>query len=338
MSGQNSKQFDTEIAIIGAGGSGIMAYLRAVLNRDHTVLFQGDSETRRKGRATWVHAVDNIPGMHNMKNPITGTATSTLKWIHEQPELSDFGTPIKGKVTQVQRLEEGFMLHYHEKKADKTLIAKYVILATGIMDVQPEINGSIKPLLPFANKGHALYCLRCDGHRTLGHQLSILGQPNKTVQIAALMHERYGHEKIQLLAHGHGEELSEDNARLMRAYGMHLYRPPILAVHGDPKEGLEGFLLADGTEIKCTQVIVALGSIIYNELFKVLGGDLEDDGRIKTDAKYETSIPGFFAIGDLVAGTKMQLYTAWEEAVIAVEEINRRKRLAARELCLKSLN
>ncbi|MCP4590091.1 MAG: hypothetical protein GY842_05055, partial [bacterium] len=62
-----------DIAVIGGGGAGTMAYLRSVLNHDRTVLFMGDAETKRKGRATWVGEVDNIPGMHDLKRPITGT-------------------------------------------------------------------------------------------------------------------------------------------------------------------------------------------------------------------------------------------------------------------------
>ena len=82
---------------------------------------------------------------------------------------------------------------------------------------------------------------------------------------------------------------------------------------------------------------IALGSIIYNDLFKDLpGAVLDEGGRVVTNADFETSIPGIFAIGDLVAGTKMQIYTAWEEAVIASEAINRRFRMEKRQALMAS--
>ena len=48
----------TGIAVIGGGGAGTMAYLRAVLNMDPSVLFLGDADSKRKGRATWVLEVE----------------------------------------------------------------------------------------------------------------------------------------------------------------------------------------------------------------------------------------------------------------------------------------
>ncbi|PIQ24227.1 NAD(P)/FAD-dependent oxidoreductase [bacterium (Candidatus Blackallbacteria) CG17_big_fil_post_rev_8_21_14_2_50_48_46] len=324
-----------EIAVIGAGGAGMMAYLRAILNCNQAVLFQGNAETRRKGRATWVAEVDNIPGMHGMKNPITTTARGTLKWIESQPQLAACGTVINGMVTRIVPQDSVFCLHYELKGIEHTLLARYVVLATGVMDIQPEIGGSILPILPFANQGHVLYCIRCDGHRTLGKQLSVISHQEKGVYIAAMMHERYGHEQIKLFTHGAEPIFSEEAWRIVKAYGMEVYSEVIHAILGDPKTGLEGFVLADGTSVATTCALVALGSLVYNRLLADLGAELESDGRIHTSAKFESSVSGIFAVGDLVAGTKMQLYTAWEEAVIAIEEIDSRLRREKRLAKLK---
>ena len=80
-----------------------------------------------------------------------------MKWIEEQPALRDVGTVLKAKVDSIEKLSGSFRIHYTEKREQKTLEAKYVILATGIMDVQPVIGGSIEPILPYANKGTVIY-------------------------------------------------------------------------------------------------------------------------------------------------------------------------------------
>ena len=118
---------------------------------------------------------------------------------------------------------------------------------------------------------------------------------------------------------------------------MNLYHSPIKAVLGDAKKaGLEGYELDDGTIIDSNCSIVALGIIAYNQLIKDVGADIDETGRALVSAKYESSVPGFFVVGDLVAGHKMQIYTAWDEAVDAADEINRRLRMSKRAMRLKA--
>ena len=315
-----------DLAVIGGGGAGAMAYLRGVLNCDKTVLFMGDKATSRRGRAMWVGEVDNIPGMHDTKRPILGTVKSTLAWIDSQETLQGIGIAIKEVVTSVEKDGEEFILSYGQ---GETMRARYVILATGIMDVQPEIDGSIEPIFPYANRGEAIYCVRCDGHRSLGHSLSVIGGNSTAVSIAAMMIQRYSHAQVPILTNGTEPELGESSKKLMSAYDMPVYTAPIQEVLGTPRTGLEGFVLADGTRIDSTRTIVSLGIIAYNELLVGLGGEIDGSGKAVVSEKYESSIPGLFVVGDLVAGKKMQIYTAWDEAVDAADEINRRLRTAA---------
>lgn len=336
---QTELQYDKEIAVIGGGAAGIMAYLRAVLNCDDTVLFQGDADTKRRGRATWVHEVDNVPGMHDLKKPILATAKSTLNWVKNHPQLSAYSTVVNGKVNRIELLGEhqGFRLFYTEKKQEHSMCVRAVVLATGIMDIQPVIGGTIEPILPYANVGHVLYCLRCDGHQTIGDELSIISSGDKAVHIAALLQERYKHPTVKILTHGAEPNFSPEIQALAEAYQMQVFTSEIVEVLGDPKVALEGFKLASGEVVSTNKSFIALGSIIYNDLFKDLpGAVLDEGGRVVTNADFETSIPGIFAIGDLVAGTKMQIYTAWEEAVIASEAINRRFRMEKRQALMAS--
>lgn len=327
-----------DVAVIGAGGAGTMAFLRAVLNNDRSVLFIGDATTKKRSRATWVYDVDNIPGMHGLKRPVTATTASTLRWINSQETLRDNATTLRAAVTSVVKQGEHFVLSYQLKSEPKKQItARYVILASGIMDVQPKIDGSIEPFFPFANRGDFLYCLRCDGHRTIGAKLSVIGHGDQGVAIAAIMHERYGHEGIAILSNGEPFTLSERSRQFVKGYGFNLYEQPLAEILGDPKtEGMTGLRLADDTLVETTQCLVALGAIAYSDLLASLGGELDKVGRAVVSEKFETSVPGFFAVGDLVSGRKLQIYTAWDEAVDAADEINRRIREARRARVLTS--
>ena len=327
---ETKKVFD--VAVVGGGSAGSMAYLRSVLNFDDTVWFLGDADTARRARATWVFEVENIPGFHGDKKPIMGPAVSTRKWVESDETLKDKSTAVREKVVRMSKLDDGtFELTSTRKGTENTYRARYVILATGVMDVQPEIQGSIEPVFPFANRGDLIYCIRCDGHQVINKKLVVIGTPTTGLAIANLMHERYGNENIVVLTHGNTDKPDPKIAQRAEGYGVKIETSPIVSLKGDAKgSGLEGFALKNGQHIPAQRGIVALGSIVYNGLLKDLGGKLAEDGRILVRENNESSVDGVFAVGDLVSGKKMQIYTGWDEAVDAADAINRRLRAQRR--------
>lgn len=319
-----------DMAVIGAGGAGTMAYLRGVLNGNRVAMFTGDADSKRKGRATWVMDVDNIPGMHDLARPITKTSSSTLKWVAAQEHLKDFGTVFKSKVVTITREDDVFVLAHESRKESSTLRARHIVLATGIMDVQPEIGGSIQPIFPFANRGEAIYCVRCDGHRTMGHTLGLIGRSDSAIHIGSMLMDRYGHENISVLTNGPGAEISDKAREVAKQYGIAIREETIAGVLGDNDTGLQGFELEGGEKIEMERVIIALGIIAYSELLTSLDGEVDAVGKAKVDEHFESSVPNFFVTGDLVSGSKMQIYTAWNESVDAADEIDRRVRARKR--------
>lgn len=322
-----------DIAVVGGGGAGTMAYLRSVLNNDNTALFLGDALAKKRGRALWVADVENIPGMHFLKKPITSTTESTLKWIEEHHKLNN-GKVFKFSVKKIENHETHFRLFYDEKGVEQVIHAKYVIIATGVMDVQPEINGSIKPIFPFANRGDVLYCVRCDGHKTIGHKLSIIGNNDSAIGIAAMMKERYGHQHISILTNGLEFTFTEKFLELAKQYDFEFIYSPITGILGTTKEGLKGYSFEHG-EVETTMTIISLGIIVYNDLLKQVKAELDPAGKAIVNNIFESSINNLFVVGDLVSGKKMQIYTGWDEAVDASDEINRRIRLEKRALATK---
>jgi len=315
-----------DVAIIGAGGAGQMAMLRAALNHLKTVIYLGDAQTTKKGRATWVFDVDNIPGMFGRKRPITSTTKEVLQFIDADEKLKPYLTTVKRAVTSVRKADGLFVL---SDGTDETR-ARFVVLCTGTMDVQPHIQGSIEPILPFANKGDVLYCIRCDGHRTAGHHCAVIGHGSGAGWIAVMLKERYDLPELTVMTHGHAFEGSDEVRALMEKYGIKLVTGEITEVIGDAKTGLKGFRVGDEA-VSVTKSFVALGSIVYNALAKQLNVKLSADDHVLTDDKGETSVPGFFAAGDLVEGKKKQVYTAWDMAVDAVDAIDARIRLQKRQ-------
>jgi dihydrolipoamide dehydrogenase len=74
--------------------------------------------------------------------------------------------------------------------------------------------------------------------------------------------------------------------------------------------------------IECDRVLVSVGRAPYTEGLglEALGLALDKRGRIPVDAHFETSVPGIFAIGDVIAGP-MLAHKASEEGIACVERI-----------------
>ena len=320
-----------EIAIIGSGAAGSMGCLRAVLNNLKTVCFAGNGNTKKKARATWVGKVENMPVLFDKPKAVFQSANEVFKWIKGQDLWRDNLTLVKDSAMEISGKQGDFKVTTGKGQAYH---AKYILLCTGIMDVQPEIHGDISPIFPLANKGDIEYCIRCDGHKTKGREVAIIGHQESALWIASLLIERYDCPKMTVVTNGELLQVSEDSPvwERKKCYGIEVATSPIDEILGDPKkEGLTGIRLMDGELIDCQIAFVSLGTIVYNELAKSLGCEIDDRGYVVTDDYGETKVAGVFVGGDLRAGKKKQIYTAWDITVDAVDRIDNYVRKEKRE-------
>ena len=269
-----------------------------------------------------------MPGYFNYKKGIVDPNKETVAWVNESP-YADKLHLIKNQGVDAIKKEDN-IFHLTSTKGE-VFKAKHVVLCTGVMDVQPEINGSIDPILPFANIQLADYCLRCDGHHVLGKKLSVIGHDSGAAWVGIMMKERYNCPEVILLSNGKEFDHSDEVKKLIQKYDFQLNSQPITEVLGDAKnKQLDGYQLADGTKIETEFTFISLGMIVYNELAKSLGADLDARGFVLTDKFGESTVENLFVAGDLRANAKKQVYTAWDHAVDSVDKINVRIRLEKR--------
>jgi len=78
----------------------------------------------------------------------------------------------------------------------------------------------------------------------------------------------------------------------------------------------------DDEEISCDVALVAIGRVPYTFGLglKAAGVEMDERGRIKTDAHFRSSVPGIYAIGDVIAGP-MLAHKAEDEGVVCAEII-----------------
>lgn len=317
------------VAIIGGGSAGVMATLRTVLNNDETLLFPGSPKDKKKSRAFWVTKVDNMPGHHKFKKAIEEPNKESLEWLSKSDFAHNLHWQKNRGVKKITKRIDGVFELIDNK--DFVYHAKHVILCTGVMDVQPHIQGDMEPVFPYANAQTIDYCLRCDGHHTLGKNTVVIGNGDGAAWVAIMLKERYNNPSMAVISHKNEGTFSDDVLNLMKKYDIKFLDDEILEIKGDRKSGeFSSFILKNHGEYKCEFAFVSMGMIVYNELAVSLGAEVDKRGFVVTNAQGMTNVENLYVAGDLRAGFKKQIYTAWDMAVDSADDINRKIRAARR--------
>ncbi len=321
------------ICVIGGGSAGVMAVLRTVLNNDETLFFPGTKRDRKRSREKWVKKVENMPGHLEYTRGIQEPNLESLNWLEQGVFKEKFHWKKDLGVNSLEKHQDYFEVTDSEGQTYK---CESVILCTGVTDVQPHIQESIRDILPFANKQTADYCLRCDGHHVYGKELAIIGESNSTAWVAIMLYERYKNPSINIITNGKKSEFSEETRKLLKAYKIETHEEEIMQILGDVRSGsLDGFVLAEGKNISAEICFISLGMIVYNELAIAVGAEVDQRGFVLTNSKGETNVKGLYIAGDLRANLKKQIYTAWDSAVDAADDINAKIRRENRKKVLE---
>ncbi len=271
-----------------------------------------------------------MPAHFQYKRGIEEPNSETIKWIQESPYKNNLLLHKNVGVVSLKKEKDIFQI---TDSKNKIHYAKFVILCTGVMDIQPEINGSIETVFDYANAQTIDYCLLCDGHHVLNKATSVLGHDNGAAWASIMLYERYRPREMHILTHGKASEFQPDTRKLIEAYGIKVNESPIVEILGREKgKILEAFVLADGSKVETEICFISLGMIIYNELAKEVGAELDERGFVKADEVGLSSVPGLYVAGDLKATSKKQIYTAWDQAVNASNSINMKIRLSRRPI------
>lgn len=310
------------IAVIGGGAGGTMAAHRAVLNNRQVLLFTGAKHELSNSRGMWVRKVENIPGLEKYTRAVVELRNETLQRIVSGP-FSDKLFVITDSVVQIEKQQELYCL---TDTQGRSYLVRYVVLATGMMDVQPHIQGSIEPILSYANKQHINYCLLCDGHRAFGKKTVIIGHSDDAAKSAILLWDRYKPETLAIVTNGVPSAFSDEVRAQLEVRGIMVLEEAIVDILGEKElKEFKGFKL-ESSEVAADIGFVLLGIRPNNMLAKQLNLELDDRGLVIADKDGETASRNVFVIGDLRANSMKQIYTAWQHAVDAMQVIDRRIR------------
>lgn len=284
-----------DVLIIGGGPGGLTAatYLRR-FRRSIALIDKGHS------RLSLIPVSHNYPGF-----PEGVHGCDLLDRMRAQ--LREYG----GEVThgEVHELAHGQDLCFTAQTSAGEVRARTVLLATGVAD------GGM-PMERWSDAvgcGAIRLCPVCDGYDVKGQKVAVLACEQKPVNHALFL--RTFCENVTLFDRDRQAEYSDqDRERLKAAQVRHIGSPSVRVSLNDQDKPVVH--TADGKEYEFDSVYPMLGETARSTLAVALGADVDDCGKLVVDQRQQTSVPGLFAVGDVVRGLN-QIAVATGQAAVA---------------------
>ncbi len=282
--------------IIGGGPAGLTAavYL-ARYRRKVMIVDSGES------RAALIPESHNYPGF---AQGVSGRKLLAL--LKEQGEA--YGVVVcKSRITSLKREEQGFVGEY----GGNHVSSAFVLLATGIVDMHPEIKDIQRAL----SDGSIRYCPVCDGYEATDRKIAILGSGDDAVGKAKFMRS---YSRDVTLLWQEGNPVQDGQTRSILDAGIAIEGPvDELTLNGARIRGRFG-----ARHLDFDIVYPAMGCEVRSGLASALGAATSEVGCLKVDEYQRTTVQGLYAAGDVVSDLH-QIAVATGHAAIAATHIHK---------------
>lgn len=288
--------------IIGAGPAGLIAatYL-ARYRRTIKIIDAGNS------RASLIPVSHNYPGFPDGIN-----GKSLLARLREQAQNYEVEI-VQGRVERLERVGNDAFSAYYDSGG--FLKARTVILASGVVDIEPELPNVIDAV----RQGYVRHCPICDGYEVIDQKVAIVGSGKKLLREALFIRNYTPH--LTVFAQGETHGLDREDRATLREHGIEVIDEPIeeVFIENGKIVALKG---RSGAAHRFDTLYSALGTKVRSELAQSLNAEVDEDGDLLVDRKrMQTSVPGLYAAGDVVSGLS-QISVAAGHAAIASTAIH----------------
>ena len=173
--------------------------------------------------------------------------------------------------------------------AGQVLQSKKLILATGIIDILPELEG-LKECWGIS----AIHCPYCHGYEYHSKKTALLADGEAVLEFLPLL--RNLTDQLSLLTNG-PSSLSEKERRWLQQYQIGLIETPLEKL-GHERGHLNAVYFQDGTTMPMDALYVRAGFRHSADWAGQTGCRLDAMGYIETNDFWQTSVPGLYAVGD----------------------------------------
>lgn len=256
----------------------------------------------------------DLDAMLARKDKVVGELTKGVEFLFK-----------KNKVTWLKghgRLQGGGKIEVAGADGSQVVTGKNIILATG-SSVTPLPGVEIDEKRIVSSTG-ALSLPKVPGH------LVVIGGGYIGLEMGTVW-RRLGAqvtvvEFLDRILPGMDGEISKQMQRILRKQGLEFRLGTKVTGAKAKKTGVtltvEPAKGGEAEQIEADYVLVAIGRKPHTEGLglEAAGVELDERGRIRTDSHYATSVPGIFAIGDVIVGP-MLAHKAEDEGVVCAEMI-----------------
>lgn len=291
---------DCDILVVGCGPAGLSGAQYAA--RAGYRVIAADA-LAPGGQLLYIDEIENYPGQDK-------TSGYALAESLEKQAVS-FGVDIEfEEITSIEKDGDSFIA----RTADDGIKAKAVIWAAGARHRELGCKGEKE----YQGKGVS-YCATCDGPFFRGKDVVVVGGGDTALTDALYLSKICSnvtivHRRQEFRA----QKVLQDRVRAKENITLELGKN-VESVNGNGKN-VTSVTLDDGTEIPASALFVFVGIIPNTE---VVASIVEtENGFIKADSSMRTSLPGFFAAGDVRTTPFRQVVTAAGDGAIAAHSAN----------------
>jgi thioredoxin reductase (NADPH) len=278
--------------VIGGGPAGLTAAVYLARYHRNVVVF--DSGQSRAGLIPESHNYPGFPGGISGKRLL-----AALK-----AQAGDYDVRIvSSTVTSLTRTRTGFRVD----RDDGVIEARYVLLASGIVDKHPAMDGLDRAVAD----GLVRYCPVCDGYEATDKKIAVFGSGADAASKAKFL--RGFSAAVAWL-----RPSDELRANLEADAGIEV----IDGVSGLKRSGDEIHAIANGQIHRFDIVYPALGCEVRSTIATKLGAATAESGCLKVDEHQRTTVEGLYAAGDVVSDLH-QISVATGHAAIAATHIHK---------------
>jgi thioredoxin reductase len=273
--------------VIGGGPAGLAAALWLARYRVRTQVFDAGNP---RNEPTWA-----VHGYLGLEDP----APMQLRRIGREQALRAGARFTEATVQSVSGEADRFVVQLADGSRHP---CRRVLFTTGLRDIIPEIEG-----LQECYGSSIWHCADCDGPSVEGQRVGVIGWGQ---QIAAFcMQLLTWTPRLTLLTHGHAPDLPERARDALARFDIPVRSEAIRRIAGNSGR-VRGVTFASGQTEPFDALFFHIAYGPGSALPALLGCEANEDGILRVDENFETTVAGAYAAGDIVHGSKLAISAA----------------------------